>query len=44
MLDKEAAVEDETRLLYVEMPRAASQLIMSCEGIRFSPRHQVAAG
>lgn len=35
MPDKEAAVEDETRLLYVAMTRARSQMIMSCDGIRF---------
>lgn len=31
MPDKDAAVEDEARLLYVAMTRATSQLVMSCD-------------
>jgi len=45
MPDKDAAVEDEARLLYVAMTRATSQLIMSCDRESvFTKRLQVAGG
>lgn len=43
MPDKDAAVEDEARLLYVAMTRATSQLVMSCDRESvFTKRLQVA--